>query len=122
MNLLQAQNILVDPPKDPTPDEGKTAGPKLLLNDQMISKKYVTKVRDDMNRVKEVLSEMQIKVLEQGHKLDTEVVNETKLNITVELLERAIDERIVQNCESIKQRLVPKIKKRYKEKQIAMLL
>ena len=80
MNLLQAQNILVDPPKDPTPDEGKTAGPKLLLNDQMISKKYVTKVRDDMNRVKEVLSEMQIKVLEQGHKLDTEVVNETKLN------------------------------------------
>ena len=51
-------NILVDPPKDPSPDGGKNAGPKLLLNDQMISKKYVTKVRDDMARVKEVLSEM----------------------------------------------------------------
>ena len=61
-------------------------------------------------------------MLEQGHKLDTQVVNETKLNITIELLERAIDERISQNVESIQQRLVPKIKKRYKEKQIALLL
>jgi len=59
-NLIHAQNILLDPPKDPSPDGGKNTGPKLSLNDQMISKKYVTKVRDDMNRVKEVLSEMQI--------------------------------------------------------------
>ena len=58
--------------------------------------------------MKVTLKEMQIKVLEQGHKLVSEIIN-----ITLELLERAIDQMNVQNYESIMQRFVPKTMKRY---------
>ena len=53
----------------------------------MLSKKVLNKVKDDMRRMKEILSEMQINVGTHNFKINKDMVDEQKLKIAMELME-----------------------------------
>ena len=97
-------------------------GNKMNINDQMLSKKHLLKVKDDVAKLKQVVTDMNISVMEHHHRIKAQLVDDTKLNITVELLETAVSERIQQAVAAVEHRLKPKIKKRFKEKEFKKYL
>ena len=97
-------------------------GPALSLPDQMLSKKAMLKVKDEVSKIKELVTAMQMKVDSHHTQITTEIVDNTRLNITVELLESSFEERMRQLLINMESTLKPKIKKRFKEKQLKKLL
>ena len=61
---------------------------------------------------------MHVYVKEHQYEISQNLVHDTKLKITVELLESAFDERMKREVEKLHDRMKPKIKKRVKMKQI----
>jgi hypothetical protein len=52
---------------------------ELQVNDQMLSKKHLNKVRDDIKKVKEIVSEMQINVSTHNFKINKDMIDNEKL-------------------------------------------
>ena len=71
----------------------KPQGQKFNLAESMINKKHLQKARDDIKKVKHILSEMQGYVQQHEITIKQDMVNEDKLKITFELLESQIKER-----------------------------
>ena len=89
-------------------------GPKFNLSEAMINKKHLNKAREDLKKIKEILSEMQIYVQEHQVKIQQELINQTTLNITTEMLEEQTDEKVAKEIQKLEDRLRPKLKKRIK--------
>ena len=105
----------------PSGREGSQAK-KMRINDQMLSKKHMLRVKDEVSKIKVVVTDMNIKVNEHHHQIKSNIVDDEKLRITVELLESALDQRMQQAIDKIENKLVPKIKKRFKMKELNKLL
>ena len=74
-----------------------------------------------MKKMKEILSEMQINVGTHNFKINKDLVDEQKLKIAMELLESQLDYRVSTALSSVEQRILPKVKKRLKMKQLKQL-
>ena len=82
-------------PPTPIPNNTSEAPPAhQSLNDQMLSKKHMIKVKDEVLRMKELVSTMKITQDEHHQKILNEIVDDQKLSITLELLENAFEERM----------------------------
>lgn len=84
----------------------------------MHNQKQFAKCKDDIKKLKQLVSDMHVYVKEHQHEIAQNLVHDTKLKITVELLENTFDERMKRELEKLHDRMKPKIKKRVKMKQI----
>ena len=91
---------------------------KFSLVEQVLNKKHMDKARADIRQLKEIVGEMQINVTSQGTKINTELVDEMKLQITMELLEQQFDDRCRHGLQLLEDKFKPKIKKRVRDKDI----
>ena len=66
---------------------GGSGSNKFILSEAMLNKKHLNKCRDDVKRIKTIMSEMQQYVQNHQVIIDREMVNEEKLRITAELME-----------------------------------
>ena len=60
----------------------------------MMNKKHLNKVRDEVKRMKTMMSEMQVYVQEHQVKIAQDLVGEDKLKVTFELLEGQMQDRV----------------------------
>ena len=84
----------------------------------MMNKKHLTKVRDEVKRMKTMMAEMQVYVQEHQVKIAQDLVGEDKLKVTFELLEGQMHDRIQRTTQVLEDKLKLKIKKRMKYHEI----
>lgn len=72
---MKERNAMDEPHEGP-----QTLGKnKVSLIDQVLSKKHIDKARADIRKLKEIVGEMQINVTSHGTRINSDLVDETKL-------------------------------------------
>ncbi len=66
---------------------GGGGGSKFNLSEAMMNKKHLNKCRDEVKKMKQVMTELQQYVQQHQLLINRELVNEDKLKITAELLD-----------------------------------
>ena len=98
---------------EPKPGPASAAGVGLLA-EHLISKKGLAKAREDITKIKGIVSEMQVNVIKHGVEIETNMVTEESLKVALELINNEfgllLDRRLTVAVEALK----PKIKKRVK--------
>lgn len=80
----------------------------------MINKKAVVKAKADIQKIKGIVSEMQMNVTNHGITIDTKLVTEEQLKIGLELQENELKHGVNIKFGQLEERIKVKIKKRLK--------